>query len=66
MKYTNFRVWHWDVDPRKIRGMLATDLLNFDLCLTGPSWLGDPERLAVKLKSPRICSSLSENRGKEN
>ncbi|XP_041452039.1 uncharacterized protein LOC121405436 [Drosophila obscura] len=47
------------------RGMLAAELLNFDLWWMGPSWLQDPEKLAVKLSSTKFCSSLSENYGNE-
>ncbi|XP_070854152.1 uncharacterized protein [Drosophila suzukii] len=47
------------------RGMLASDLLHFDLWWMGPSWLQDPEMLAVKLTSKKFCSSLLENHGKE-
>jgi len=45
--------------------MLASDLLHFDLWWMGPSWLQDPEMLAVKLTSKRFCSSILENHGKE-
>jgi len=31
----------------------------------GPSWLQDPEMLAVKLTSKKLCSSLLENHGGE-
>ncbi|XP_070854718.1 uncharacterized protein [Drosophila suzukii] len=48
------------------RGMLASDLLHFDLRWMGPSWLQDPEMLAVKLTSKKFCSSLLENHGGED
>ncbi|XP_070851577.1 uncharacterized protein [Drosophila suzukii] len=47
------------------RGMLASDLIHFDLWWMGPSWLQDPEMLAVKLIFKKFCSSLLENHGKE-
>jgi len=47
------------------RGMLASDLLHFDLWWMGLSWLQDLERLAVELTSKKLCSSLLENHGGE-
>jgi len=45
--------------------MLASDLFHFDLWWVGPSWLPDPEMLAVKWTSKKFCSSLLENHGGE-
>ncbi|XP_041449657.1 uncharacterized protein LOC121404387 [Drosophila obscura] len=56
---------HKNIDIHACRGMLAAELLNFDLWWMGPSWLQDPEKLAVKLSSTKFCSSLSENYGNE-
>jgi len=45
--------------------MLASDPLHFDLWWMGPSWLQDPEMLAVKLTSKKFCFSFLENHGGE-
>ncbi|XP_052855782.1 uncharacterized protein LOC128264382 [Drosophila gunungcola] len=47
------------------RGMLAAELIHFDLWWMGPPWLQDQEKLEVKLSCLKICSSISENHGKE-
>ncbi|XP_052849035.1 uncharacterized protein LOC128260253 [Drosophila gunungcola] len=47
------------------RGMLAAELIHFDLWWMGPPWLQDQEKLEVKLSCQKFCSSISENHGKE-